>query len=690
MDVESNPEEGYVYLIGLVIIGQDQERRRSFWADGKDQEDAIFDLFLDELEQLGEFSLFCFGVFEKNFLNRMRKRSSRPELVDRALGSLVNVLSVIYIHFYFPTYSNGLKDIARCLGFEWSDPDASALRSIAWRLRWEATPCPALKLKLVEYNLDDCLALGRVTEFIRSCNSMADDEKAELAKEEKRVAWVHHLERLLNLKRRRPNEFAENEFRFIARCSYFNYQRDHVYIRTSRILRKRKASLHHGRRNSAIRPHRDCFVVEPRCPSCSGSDIEIPIEGNRWSQPRVKRAFDLAISSSGIGRRVIQTRSAIHRCKGCGHSFLPRAHRQLDKHFHNLKSLVIYLYIAHNLSFGVIPELIYEFFGLTVFSQEILTFRNLLATMYQATADQILARLVSGRLIHVDETEVKLKTGKGYVWVFANAENVFYMYRPNREGGFLQDLLKDFRGVLVSDFYSAYDALACVQQKCLIHLMRDMNQDLLNNPFDEDLKAITRPFGALLRSLVSTVDQHGLRQCHLKKHETEVADLHRSLLDFSVSSDAAEALRDRLLRCWDKLFTFLHHDGVSWNNTCAEHAIKKFAKFREEAAQSAKEEGLQEYLVLLSIYETCRYRGLSFFKFLRSKELDLETYQERKRPIGRPFAIETYPDGYIPPHIASIRRLQAAASGEAPPDGIDGQGDDLALGQGQQDSGRRG
>src|SRR5262249_13950339 len=196
--------------------------------------------------------------------------------------------------------------------------------------------------------------------------------------------------------------------------------------------------------------------------------------------------------------------------------------------------------------------------------------------------------------------------------------------------------------------YSAYDALACDQQKCLIHLMRDMNQDLLNNPFDEDIKAITRPFGALLRSLVSTVDQHGLRQCHLKKHEAEVADLHRTLLELRVSSDAAEAMRDRLLRCWDKLFTFLHHDGVSWNNTCAEHAIKKFALYREEAAQSVKEEGLKEYLVLLSIYETCRYRGLSFFKFLRSKELDLETYRERKGPIGRPFAIETYPDGYIP------------------------------------------
>jgi hypothetical protein len=39
-------------------------------------------------------------------------------------------------------------------------------------------------------------------------------------------------------------------------------------------------------------------------------------------------------------------------------------------------------------------------------------------------------------------------------------------------------VLKDFRGVLVSDFYAAYDSLTCEQQKCLIHLIRDMNTDL--------------------------------------------------------------------------------------------------------------------------------------------------------------------------------------------------------------------
>jgi hypothetical protein len=63
----------------------------------------------------------------------------------------------------------------------------------------------------------------------------------------------------------------------------------------------------------------------------------------------------------------------------------------------------------------------------------------------------------------------------------------------HREGEFPRDLLKDFRGVLVSDSCSAYDSIACRQQKCLIHLMRDMNQELLNRPYDEELRSVTAP-----------------------------------------------------------------------------------------------------------------------------------------------------------------------------------------------------
>ena len=93
--------------------------------------------------------------------------------------------------------------------------------------------------------------------------------------------------------------------------------------------------------------------------------------------------------------------------------------------------------------------------------------------------------------------------------------------------------------LLVSDFYAAYDSLGCPQQKCLIHLIRDMNQELLNNPYDLEFQSITQPFSSLLRSIVATVDEHGLKRRHLKRHTTEVTEFFRKLSSQSFRSEAA-------------------------------------------------------------------------------------------------------------------------------------------------------
>ncbi len=72
------------------------------------------------------------------------------------------------------------------------------------------------------------------------------------------------------------------------------------------------------------------------------------------------------------------------------------------------------------------------------------------------------------------------------------------------------------------------------------------------------------------------------------------------------------------------MFTFLDHDGVPWNNTNAEHAIKRFAKFRMNADGRFTERSLKEYLVLVSVFETCEFNNVNVLRFLLSNETTLE------------------------------------------------------------------
>ena len=231
-------------------------------------------------------------------------------------------------------------------------------------------------------------------------------------------------------------------------------------------------------------------------------------------------------------------------------------------------------------------------------------------------------------MIHADETKALVKGQPGYVWSFTNLEEVVYAYTPTREGTILDEILDGFTGVLVSDFYSAYDSPGCKQQKCLIHLIRDVNEDLFHNPFDAELKQLANKLVGVLKPIIDTIDRYGLKQYHLNKHKEEVARYFRYLAEQPFQSEVARKYQKRLQKYRDKLFVFLDYDGIPWNNNNAENAIKLFASRRKLIGSSFTEQGLKDYLVFLSIYQTCRLKNLSFLRFLRDGGLDVDAFAE--------------------------------------------------------------
>ena len=81
------------------------------------------------------------------------------ELALAAMSVQHKVQRRIYAQIYFPTYSNGLKEITGYLAFRWSGSLTSGLETIVWRHRWEASSDPAMKQTLLDYNRQDCEAL---------------------------------------------------------------------------------------------------------------------------------------------------------------------------------------------------------------------------------------------------------------------------------------------------------------------------------------------------------------------------------------------------------------------------------------------------------------------------------------------------------------------------------------------------
>jgi hypothetical protein len=62
------------------------------------------------------------------------------------------------------------------------------------------------------------------------------------------------------------------------------------------------------------------------------------------------------------------------------------------------------------------------------------------------------------------------------------------------------------------------------------------------------------------------------------------------------------------------------------------------------------EEGLSDHLVLLSVQQTCKYRGVGFLKFLLSREEDVEVYSRRGQKRASPGDLDIYPEGFSRTH----------------------------------------
>ena len=206
----------------------------------------------------------------------------------------------------------------------------------------------------------------------------------------------------------------------------------------------------------------------------------------------------------------------------------------------------MYQHVQHQISLNKLASLCDDFFGLQISHVYIHMMKALMVAYYRPTTKLLMQRLLTGNVIHVDETQITLRYGKGYVWALTNMEEVVYLYRRTREVGFLKTLLADFKGALVSDFYSGYDAMACPQQKCLVHLIRDMNADLRKNPFDDELKMLLGDFGTLLRRIVESIDRHGLAQNWLAKHKPEAVSFLDRVVVQEVHSQVARATRTDL------------------------------------------------------------------------------------------------------------------------------------------------
>lgn len=619
LDVEGHPARSYYYLIGFCYNEGDSLAYKYFWADDPSQECTIWESFVATLKAMPLSTIVHYGDYEKVFLKNLNERYSKSEEIKQFVADLAsnsrNILSTIYSHVYFPVYSNGLKSIGSYCGYKWTVPNASGARSVLWRTEWDNTKDHKMKQQLIDYNSDDCRALALVTTAVSQLCSVGS-AKEVVIDSNLSGAQMHGQSR---------KDFSLDDFQAINDAAYWDHQRDLVYVKSSRRLNTvAKRQIRSSRRIEFNR------VLDPdtpmTCLRCGGSNFSKRKIGERTT-------YDLKFTKRGVSRDIVKYVAREFECKSCGQyiKVYPSSWSN-RKYGQGFVAYSIYQMVHLCLLQRTIARSINELFGFNVSETTVHHIKSIAAEFYTNTCERIKERIVTGKLVHADETPIKLKDGReGYVWVLTNMEEAFYFFTETRESEQVRGLLKGFSGVLVSDFYAGYEAIPCSQQKCLIHLMRDINNDLLKQPFNSELRDVASKFGVLLRSIVDAIDEGGLMRKALIKHQSDVSIFYDWLAKVEYSNEIFMHYKRRFEKNRNKLFTFLEHDGVPWNNNNAEHAIKAFAKLRNVIERLNGEQGIAEYLVLLSVCTTCEYKGVRVLDFLLSGLDSIDEYIKRHR-----------------------------------------------------------
>ena len=617
LDIEGIPDQGFNYLIGLIAVSADTIEAHSFWADTHDNEEAIFRKFLAVAATYGNAPIYHYGSYEPKAFSRIAKNYGLK--TDAVEKRFVNVNTFIYGKVYFPSRSNGLKELGALVGAKWESPDASGLQSMVWRYRWEESHDELLKQKLFRYNQDDCRALKCILDELRNIGQVAlsrNDVEFSLSPKQVSTEEGHLIHTQLK--------------QIIVSAHEDKYKFNRIKIRhaqddSSGNKKKTRRQEPIAARNIPKTGGKTIRV--PRKRHCSRKNHAALIASDEVTEHAI---IELFFTKSGCKKSIVRYVGKKANCPTCKTSHPPPMIQRMRNQIfgHQFQSWVVNQRIVLRLPFKAISMQVTDLFNEELGGATVDYFIKRFAIIYAPTEKILLKKILESPVVHADETKLNILGTSQYAWVLTDGSHVIFWQTQTRETTVLQELLKDYQGILVSDFYGGYDVFSCRQQKCLVHLLRDINEDLWKNPFNQEYEQFVAKVRNLFVPIFDDVYQYCLRKRHLDKHGKAVTLFYEQIINTHSTSDLTEKYRKRFERYRGSLFTFIEGDGIPWNNNMAERAIRHLAIQRKISGFFTKA-GAERYLILLGIAQSCRFQKKSFLHFLLSGEIDVDRFNEK-------------------------------------------------------------
>lgn len=373
---------------------------------------------------------------------------------------------------------------------------------------------------------------------------------------------------------------------------------------------------HPGARRQARPITERVEVALDACPHCGAG-----VEDQRPVRQIVEELPDLAV-------RVVEVTTWAGRCRACGpvRSRHPLAVSTAEGAAGVMLgpralALVARLRTEWHLTTRRTCRLLDEVFGLRVTPGGVAQALARVAERVRPDYEALIARVRESEVVHSDETSwyVGSPTGSS-LWVFATPRATLYRVVARRTRAALVEVIGErYEGVLVSDCLSIYDGASARQQKCYAHHLRAVGKARERHPgggsayLDEVSRMLKAALG--VRGAKAELEASGAWRRVRKKLD----DWAQGLLEVGRGQAEEEAVRRRLAKQREHLFTFLDEEGVEATNNLAERQLRPAVIARKVSCGNRTWAGARAWETLASLAATCAQTGSSFDDLLQTR-----------------------------------------------------------------------
>src|SRR5215210_2091714 len=346
-----------------------------------------------------------------------------------------------------------------------------------------------------------------------------------------------------------------------------------------------------------------------QCPRCGGALVG-------GSRQRSREVLELAPAPAAVIEHVYLAR----HCPQCGRRCVPPpelagvvvGRQRLGV---GLVSLIATLRCLGRWPYGQIQRYLATVHSLALSQGALVGALRTVARQGAAEAAQIQARVRASPVVHGDETGWLENGRNGYVWTFSTPTARLFV-RGSRAGSMVDTALgPDFAGVLVSDFYAAYDHVPTAKQRCWAHLLRDVHALRQQYPDDAALAAwATKLYRLFERGRAGATGATPGTRAAQRRQWALRAKLQAGLqtlatLPATEPPPVYQTLAKRLRRYEGELFTFVTEPGVPADNNAAERSLRHLVTQRKISDGTRSPQGSDTLMVANTLFGTWQAQG---------------------------------------------------------------------------------